>query len=68
MIARNNFNGDKIYELRAKLGLNLEEFSQLVKVSPASVSLWERKIAIPYVKSLRRMANNLKMDIEYFFE
>lgn len=58
--------GNKIAEARKKINLSQAELAQQVSISPQAVGKWERGESMPDISTLNRLAEILKVDLNYF--
>lgn len=58
--------GTKIVEARKKNNLSQAELAQHVSISPQAVGKWERGESLPDILTLNRLAEILKVDLNYF--
>jgi uncharacterized protein YjbI with pentapeptide repeats len=58
--------GNKIAEARKRINLSQAELSKLVSISPQAVGKWERGESMPDIAMLNRLAEILKVDLNYF--
>lgn len=60
--------GEKIRELRQSKSINLEQLSEMTKLSTGLISQIERDLVGPSVASLWKIAKALEVPIGYFFD
>lgn len=58
--------GNKIATARKKINLSQAELAQQVSISPQAVGKWERGESMPDISTLNRLAEILKVDLNYF--
>ncbi|MGE0567618.1 MAG: pentapeptide repeat-containing protein [Bacteroidia bacterium] len=58
--------GSKITVARKKMSLSQAELAQKVSISPQAVGKWERGESMPDISTLNRLAEILKVDLNYF--
>jgi uncharacterized protein YjbI with pentapeptide repeats len=58
--------GNKIAAARKKINLSQVELAQQVSISPQAVGKWERGESMPDITTLDRLAEILKVDLNYF--
>lgn len=58
--------GNKIAAARKKINLSQAELAQQVSISPQAVGKWERGESTPDISTLNRLAELLKVDLNYF--
>ena len=58
--------GNKIAAARKKINLSQAELAQQVSISPQAVGKWERGESMPDISTLNRLAEILKVDLNYF--
>lgn len=58
--------GNKIIQARKKANLTQAELAQQVSISPQAVGKWERGESMPDVSTLNRLAEILRVDLNYF--
>ena len=58
--------GNKIATARKKINLSQAGLAQQVSISPQAVGKWERGESIPDISTLNRLAEILKVDLNYF--
>jgi len=58
--------GNKIAVARKKINLSQAELAQQVSISPQAVGKWERGESMPDITTLNRLAEILKVDLNYF--
>jgi uncharacterized protein YjbI with pentapeptide repeats len=58
--------GNKIATARKKSNLSQAELAQQVSISPQAVGKWERGESMPDISTLNRLAEILKVDLNYF--
>jgi len=58
--------GKKIAEARKKTNLSQAELAQQVAISPQAVGKWERGESMPDISTLNRLAEILRVDLNYF--
>lgn len=63
-----NTLGNKIASARKKMGLSQAELAKQVSISPQAVGKWERGESMPDIATLNRLAEILKVDLNYFSE
>lgn len=59
-----NKTGGVIYAYRKLKGLTQEQLAEVVGVSPVAVSKWERRISIPDIEILCRLADYFKISVD----
>ena len=57
--------GEKIYELRKKLGMSQEELAQEVDVSRQAISKWERDEAVPDTDKIVVLSSIFSVSTDY---
>jgi uncharacterized protein YjbI with pentapeptide repeats len=60
--------GNKIATARKRTNLSQAELAQQVSISPQAVGKWERGESMPDIMTLNRIAEILKVDLNYFSE
>jgi len=58
--------GNKIAGARKKINLSQAELAQQVSISPQAVGKWERGESMPDISTLNRLAEILRVDLNYF--
>ncbi|MDE5892732.1 MAG: helix-turn-helix domain-containing protein, partial [Acetatifactor sp.] len=58
------FMGKRICSLRAAKGMTQEQLAEVLCVSPAAVSKWERNLAVPNVEMLWMLADYFDCTID----
>lgn len=56
--------GERIYSLRMAKGMTQEQLAEVLSVSPAAVSKWERDMATPNIELLWALADFFECDID----
>lgn len=56
-----------IIEKREEIGLSQTDLASLVRVSPSTISAWERAVRPPSTKSIPILANALDVSIDTLF-
>lgn len=59
--------GDRIYDLRKKLGLSQEEFANRIGVSRQVVSKWEGNLVIPLTDKLKKISEEFNISYDEIF-
>ena len=59
------FRGERLREAREKLGMNQQDFGQLLGVGGTQVSRWENDRSEPYAPSLEQMSIHLHVSTDY---
>lgn len=62
-----NILGQKIYQMRTKKGLSQAELGRRIGVSHVMISLYEKGAKSPQIETLKRLADVLEVDFNYFF-
>lgn len=60
--------GNKIAEARKKINISQAQLAQRLSISPKAVGKWERGESMPDIITLNRLAEILKVDLNYFSE
>lgn len=57
--------GEKVNDLRCKLGLSQKEFGEILGVSHSTISMYEQNIAYPKYAVLQKMREHFGVSIDY---
>jgi len=63
-----NWIGNKIAEARKKTNVSQAQLAQRLFISPQAVGKWERGESLPDILTLNRLAEILRVDLNYFSE
>lgn len=58
--------GNKITDARKKINLSQAKLAQQILISPQAVGKWERGESMPDISTLNRLAEILRVDLNYF--
>lgn len=57
--------GQKLKEMRKRLGLSQEQFAKMINVSRQAITKWENDNGIPDISNLKEIAKIFNMSIDY---